>query len=428
MISDLSEREKVLVWATVGAFVVALFFGGFFWFLSKYNDNVAVLQGVQSRIADQENKTLQGIQAAKRKRYYIETSPSSDVSDAKNQYDAWLKKTLREEIGVTLAGVDFGKNSTLKFESNVVAHQMSFSIRPTLTLKELVKFLDAFYSVDTLHRIKSMRLTPRTDGAGKKRTRSKELKATIDIEVLSLPDGIRRSQFQPTFRDPGITMETAMKTIVKRDMFDAANNLPSLKVNKSNSYTSYKNVSVRLTAVDVDEEDVLAMELIESEVDDAKLVIEEGGAKAKLNIPGQKAGKYKFLVRVVDDGLPVKSTDKEIQITFEDPTKPTPPTPERPPPPPIKMAIETRITGNLKNADGTWSVLIKSRMDGKSYRLSSGESFNLDDRDWKVVDITSGDATFLVDGQDVKVRRGEAFSEVGLAKVDQEPSDGGRIE
>ena len=429
MIDNLSQREKTLVWVTVGALVVSFFFGGFFWFLSKYNDNASVLQGVQSQISDQKNKTLQGIQAGKRKRYYIETSLTSDITDAQNQYIAWLQKTLREEIGISFAGVKPGKISTLKFDSNVVARQMSFPIRPTLTLKELVKFLDAFYSVDTLHRITSIKLTPRTKTAGKKRTRTGELTAAIDIQVLSLPDGIERDRFLPKFRDPGITMETAMKTIVRRDVFGAANNMPSLKVNKSFSYTSNKPVSVRLTASDADEEDVLSMELVETDVTDAKLEIDDkDGGKGKLIIPGQPAGKYKFLVRVVDDGLPVKSTEEEFQITFEDPKKPTPPAPTPPPEPPIEMAIETRITGNLKNADGSWSVLIKSRMDGQSYRLSNGESFNLDDRDWKVVDITRDDATFMVDGQDVKVRRGEAFSEVELAKVEDEPSDGGRVE
>ena len=430
MMSNMSQREKVLVWATAGALVVSIFFGGFFWILGKYNENVAVLQGVQSQIADQENKTLQGIQAGKRKRYYIETSPTSDVSDAKNQYIAWLQKTLREEIGVTLAGVDPGRNSTLKFESNVVAHQMSFSIRPKLTLKELVKFLDAFYSVDTLHRITSMKLTPitETENAGKNRARTGELSALISIEVLSLPDGIERDKFKPEFRDPGITMETALKTIVRRDVFGAANNLPTLKVNKSSSYPSGKFVSVRLTASDADEDDVLKMELVETDVADAKIETDKDGATGKLNIPGQPAGPYKFLVRVVDDGLPAKSIEKEIQITFKDPRKQTPPAPKPPPKPPVEMAIETRITGNLKNADGSWSVLIKSRMDGKSYRLSNGESFNLDDRDWKVVNITSEEATFMVDGQDVKVQRGEAFSEVEVAKVGEQPSDGGRIE
>ena len=429
MISNLSQREKTLVWATLGALVVSLFFGGFFWFLSKYNDNISVLQGVQSRIADEENKTLQGIQAGKRKRYYVETSLTSDISDAKNQYIAWLKKTLREEIGVTLAGVDPGRNSTLKFESNIVARQMSFSIRPTLTLKELAKFLEAFYSVDTLHRITSLKLTPRTGTAGTKRTRTGKLSAAIDIEVLSLPDGIERDDFRPKFRDPGITMETALNTIVRRDVFGAANNLPSLKINKSTSYTSGKPVSVRLTASDADEEDILSMELVESDITEAKLEVDgDDSAKGKLTIPGQSAGKYKFLVRVVDDGLPMKSTEEEIQITFRDPTKPRPPAPEPPPKPPVEMAIETRITGNLKNADGSWSVLIKSRMDGQSYRLSKGESFTLDDRDWQVNNITRDDATFLVDGQDVRVRRGEAFSEVELTQVGDEPSDGGRIE
>ena len=92
MIENLTQREKTLAAITVGALVVALLFGAFFWFLRSYNNNAAVLQGIESRISDQKNLTMQGIQAAKRKRYYIETSPSSDISDARNQYIAWVKK------------------------------------------------------------------------------------------------------------------------------------------------------------------------------------------------------------------------------------------------------------------------------------------------------------------------------------------------
>lgn len=413
MIANLTPREKMLVWVTAGALVVALLFGGFFWFLNQYNENIAVLQGVESQIADQENKTLQGIQAAKRKRYYVQTSLTSDVSDAKNQYIAWLKKTLRADIGVNLTGVDPGRNTTLKFESNDVAEQMSFTIRPTLTLSQLVEFLNAFYSVDTLHRISTLKLTPKTESAGNKRTRTGKLAATIEIEVLSLIDGIKREQLEPVWRDPGITKEMALEAIVRRDIFGAANNSPTLKVNKSSSYTSGKSVSINVSASDADKEDVLSMELVESEIEEAQLHSEAGSSKGKLIIPGQSAGRYKFVIRVTDDGLPEKSTDQEIEITFKDPKKPAPPKPE---PPPVKMALETRITGNLKNTDGSWSVLIKSRMDGQSYRLSKGESFTLDDRNWKVTDITHRSATFFVDGQEVTVDRGIAFSEIELAQ------------
>jgi len=414
MMENLTQREKTLAALCAGALVVAVLFGGFFWFLNRYNDNVALLQGIESRITDQENKTLQAMQAAKRNRYYIETSPTRDISDAKNQYIAWLKKTLREDIGVNLTGVDPGRNLTLKFESNVVANQMSFTIRPSVTLKQLVRFLNTFYSVDTLHRISSLKLTPKTESAGGKKVRTGELSALIQIEVLVLTGGVERSQIANVFRDAGMTLENAMQTIVRRDVFGPANNSPTVKFNKSSSYTSGKSVSINVSANDADEEDMLSMELIESELEDAELKSDQDGRKGKLVIPGQPAGKYDFVIRVTDNGLPAKSTDEKVTITFKDPKKPVPPTPE---PPPVKLALETRITGNLKNSDGSWSVLIKSRMDGQSYRLKKGESFTLDDRDWKVTDISRESATFSVDGQAVKLDRGIAFSEIELAKV-----------
>ncbi len=413
MIENMTQREKTLAGVTAGSLVVALLFGMFFWFLNSYNDNVAVLQGIDSRISDQENLTLQGMQAATRKRYYLETSPTSRISDAKNQYIAWLKKTLREDIGVNLTGVDPGRNLALKSDSKVVAEQMSFTIKPKVKLKQLVEFLNAFYSVDTLHRIKLLKVTPETKTAGKSgvRTRTGELKTQIQIEVLVLKDGVERDQIATVYRDAGIPIETAMETIVRRDVFGAANNAPALKINKSSSYTSGKPVSINVTASDADEEDVLSMELIESAVEGAELKPDAKGSKGRLTFPGQTAGKYDFVIRVTDNGLPTKSTEQKVQITFKDPKKPAPPKPQ---PKPVKMALETRITGNLKNADGSWCVLIKSRMDGQSYRLTKGESFKLDKREWEVTDITRDSATFSVDGQEVKLDRGVAFSEVKL--------------
>jgi hypothetical protein len=411
MMENLTQREKTLAGVTAGALVVALLFGAFFWFLRSYNDNVAVLQGVDSRISDQENITLQGMQAGTRKRYYLQTSPTSDISDAKNQYIAWLKKTLREDIGVSLPRVDPGRNLTLKSDGKVVATQISFTIRPSVRLKQLVKFLNAFYSVDTLHRITTLKLTPKTESAGKKKTRTGELSTLIQIEVLALADGVKLDQLPASIADAGISLEAALDTIARRDVFGAANNSPALKINKGSSYPSGKSVSINVTASDADEEDVLVMELVESEVEGAELKPDARGKKGKLSLPGQPAGKYQFVIRVTDNGLPAKSTQEKVQITFKDPRKPAPP---RPKPPPVKMAVETRITGNLKNADGSWCVLINSRMDGESYRLKEGESFELDGRDWEVTSISRKSATFEVDGQEVSLDRGVAFSEVEL--------------
>ena len=412
MIENLTQREKTLVGVTAGALVVALLFGAFFWFLSSYNNNVAILQGIDSRISDQENITLQGMQAASRKRYYIQTSPTSDFSDAKNQYIAWLKKTLREDIGVKYPRVDPGKNLTLKSDSKVVAEQMSFTVRPTVNLKQLVEFLNAFYSVDTLHRITTLKLTPKTESAGKKKTRSGELSTLIQIQVLALRDSAESEQLPIAYRDAGITLEAALNTIARRDVFGAANNAPSVKISKASSYASGKSVSINVTANDADKEDVLSMELIKSEIDEAKLKPDSKGSKGRLTIPGQPAGKYEFVIRVTDNGLPKKSTEEKVKITFKDPQKK--PAAKKEKSPPLKKARATSITANLRNTDGSWCVLIKSGMDGQRYRLKEGESFELDGRDWEVINISRKTATFTVDGEEVEVNRGVMFSEVDL--------------
>ena len=417
--ANLTQREKTLAWVTASSLLVAVLFGGFFWMLSKYNDNLAILEGIKSQISDQKNKTSQGIRAAKRKRYYIESSLTNDVSDAKNQYIAWLKKTFREEVGVSLSGVDPGRNSTLKLDSNIVAKQMSFTIKPNLTLKQLVTFLRAFYSVDTLHRISVLKLTPKTGSAGGNKTRTGKISATIEMQVLSLTDGIERDQLPTLKIDQSEQWNDAIESIVRRDVFGAANNLPTLKVNKSSSYNAGNQVTVALRARDADEEDELTMELLDSSGENANLEIDADSTKGKLIIPGQPAGRYAFKVRVTDNGLPAKSTVEEIQITFKAPKKAAPPKPK---PPAVRKSLETRITGNLRNADGSWSVLIQSRMDGQSYRLKVGDAFELDKRDWEVTDITQSSASFLVAGQTVSVSRGTAFADVEPSDPPSEPA------
>lgn len=413
MIENMSKREKTLAAVAAGSMVVTLLFGGFFWFLNSYNDNLTVLQGIDSRISDQENLTMQGMQAATRKRYYLETSPTSRISDARNQYIVWLTKTLRQDIGVSLPGVDPGRNLTIKSESKVVADQLSFTIRPSITLKQLVEFLNAFYSVDTLHRIKLLKLTPKTETVGRKRVRTGQLTAQIQIEVLVLRDGMKRDQFANFYQDAGIPLEKAMETIVRRDVFGPANNSPTVKVSKSSSYTSGRAISINVTANDADDEDKLSMELIESGVEGAELKPDAKGRKAKLAIPGQPAGKYEFTIRVTDNGLPSKSSEQTFQVTFKEPKKPVVKK-AKPKPPPVKYAEGTSITGNLRNADGSRCVMINSRMNSKRYRLKEGESFELDGREWEVTEITRDWAKFDVEGQEVKLERGVKFAEVKL--------------
>ncbi len=407
MFQNLTQREKILALATFGTLGIAILFGGFFWFMGHYNANEATLRSIHGQIEREDARTRQAMAATRRKAWYTATSMNRDTAQAKNEYIAWLKKTLRDDIGVDLKGVDPERTTALSHEGVKVADQISFSIRPVMTLDQLTRFLEKFYSLDALHRISSFKLTPQTESVGRKKVRTGKLKTGFQLQVLCLTAAGQESQFGFHFRPPGVSLEQARETIVRRDIFGPANNSPVVKAKTRSSYETGKDISLRLTATDADKDDRLTLEMLSGDVENAEFVPAADGRSGSLKIPGQESGQYKFIFKVTDNGLPKRSTQETVTIRFKD--KPVKIVKKEPEPELVDFAQETRITGNLKDRKGNWLVLIKSQLDGRSWRLGIGESFQLDDKTWKVQTINKASATFSVNGEALTFARGKPF-------------------
>ncbi len=407
MFDSMTKREKILAIATAAALVVTLIFVAFFWFMTSYNANEATLRGIDGNIKREEAKTRQAMAATRRKAWYAATSLSSDADNAKNEYIAWLTKTLRDDIGVDLKGVKPERTTSISHEGVKVADQISFSINPLMTLKQLTQFLSEFYSVDALHRISSFKLTPETQTVRRKKVRTGKLKTAFQIQILCLKGAGRRSEFGQHFRDMGVNAEQAAKTIVRRDIFGPANSSPVVKFKTRSSFESGKDVSIAVTATDADEDDTLKLEMLTSDIEAAEFLATKGGRGGTLKIPGQPEGQYKFAFKVTDNGLPERSSEETLTVRFKD--KPVKVVKKKPKPKIVEFARETRITGNLKDRDGNWQVLVKSQMDGKSWRLGVGESFEMDKKTWKVQEVGKTSATFNVAGETLTFSRGTPF-------------------
>jgi len=412
MFDSMTKREKILAIATAGSLVVTLIFIAFFWLMSSYSANEDTLRAIHGQIEREDAKTRQAMSATRRKAWYAGTSFSSDSATAKNEYIAWLMKTLRDDIGVELKGVDPERTTSISHEGVKVADQISFSINPFMKLSELTQFLDKFYSVDALHRINSLKLTPQTETSRRKKVRTGRLKATFQIQILCLTAAGRRSEFGKHFREVGITPEQATETIVRRDIFGPANSSPVVKAKTRSSYETGKDVSIILTATDADEDDKLTLEMLTADVEEAEFVAggRGDGRGGTLKIPGQPAGQYKFSFRVADNGLPERSTEETITIRFKDKTVKVAKKPKKEPE--VENAKMTESTGNLRGREGNWRVLVNCK--GKAdlnWRLSVGESFELDEKTWEVQDIGPASATFIVEGEMLTFSRGTTFDE-----------------
>ena len=408
MFDSLTKREKILAIATAASLVVTLIFIGFFWLMTSYSANESTLRGIHGQIEREDARTRQAMAATRRKAWYAKTSLSSDNDNAKNEYIAWLMKTLRDDIGAEIKnGVDPERTTSISHEGVKVADQISFSMAPVMTLKQLTEFLSKFYSVDALHRISSFKLTPQTDTVRRKKVRTGRLKTTFTIQILCLTAAGRRSEFGKHFRDLEVSTDEATKMIVRRDIFGPANNSPVVKAKTRSYYETGRDASIILTATDADEDDTLKLEMLKSEIEEAEFIVKSNGRGGTLKIPGQPIGQYKFSFKVTDDGLPERSTEETITVRFKD--KPSRTTKTKTKKETVAFARETRITGNLRDREGNWQVLVKSQMDGKSWRLGVGESFEMDKKTWKVQEVGRSSATFHVGGEMLTFARGTPF-------------------
>jgi hypothetical protein len=417
LFENLTQREKTLATAVLALVPLCIGFMLLFWFIGKRSANQTSIDSLRSQVREEERKLMTALQANQRRVYYRSVSLPSNFDDARNEYQQWLKQLVRNDVGMSYRSITPRSPAKIKHNGKLIGQTETFTLLATADLPKLVDFLTAFYKVDLLHRINSIKLIPKSAGkaGASARIRTGQLALSIEIEVLSLIDADLERDFVTHFRSLELPEDAYRDAIVKRNIFGPANNTPTVSVSKSSSYTSGKEVRIAISGKDPDREQQLTFELVgDAPIEGAKLLEKKkpDDRRVFLSIPGQPAGEYAFKVRVADDGFPSKSGEKEFKIRFKDKVvrKPPPPKPPKPPKPKFKHAKETRITAIVKDNTGKWQVWVKVRTTGDKYRLAVGETFELDDQRWEVTAIEPGQATFRVACEERTFKRNLAFS------------------
>lgn len=412
----LSQREQRLA---LGVGLLAPIILGallLFWFIDRYEENAAEINGLLTKISDEEEKTHQGSLAAKRQEYYRAASLPSRSSKAKNVYKSWLARLVQQTAGMSDRGVTLRDNGRLEFQGTKVGDRITFTLRPIGTLQQLQKFLHGFYAADHLHRINSLSVKPLTKPSGaNKRALSGELQLVIEIEVLALADGPREMDSFPIYAKADSPIED-FDMVLNRNIFGPPNNIPTLKNPTKKKFYVGEDALVSIRASDADRDDILAFELTDWSVEGALILSQPKSARVrdtKLKIPAQEPGEYDFTVKVKDNGFPAKESELQFQITFAEKPVRQPPKvkPKDPPKPPLKMATETYVNGFMQGGDGLWKSLIMIRPMGQSLRLKEGDTFKLDKQQWKVQSVKEGSVTLEVEGEVLKFEQGSKLSE-----------------
>lgn len=414
MFENLSQREKTLA-ALVGSMVpLALLVMGLVWFFGQQKARTTRINGLHSQIDSEQQRLNEALSANQRRIYYRSVSMPSNFDDASDDYQQWLKKLVRDEIGMERVVISPRPAVKTTHNRSVIGQTMKITITAVTDYAQVVDFLTEFHQLDLLHRINSLTLVPKSAGASRTgaSVRTGEIGLTAEIEILSLidADADAEGKFLEQFRKLDLPAEAYRDAILKRNIFGPANNSPTLTVSTASSYTADKEIRIPINAKDADKIQELTFSILDSQIDSAKLEKKKKPTDRRvyLTAPKQPAGEYTFKVQVSDSGYPPKSNETEFKITVKEKVVKKPPA-KKPPKSEFKNSRETRITAIVKEKSGKWRAWINVRNKGEKHKLAEGESFTLDKQKWQVKSIKPDEVTFTVEGKDKTLRRNQTF-------------------
>ncbi len=418
MLANMSRREKLLAGAVGSTAILFLLFIGFISFNSKYQLGKTELRGVQKQIDDERKKLFDGMLAQMRKKFvYLPSSFPSGGQVNITRYQNWLLRLQRE---CKFPRPNLGKpdRETLKYgvdgRSDGVAGQLyAFRFDTVVTLDQVLQFCHKFESMDFLHKIKVLTLTPLRD---KSKELTGECKASFSIEVLAMSEADEETDFDQRVTELAQSREDYEKVIVSRNIFGPANNAPTIRVS-SKKYDNDEEVSYSVSARDKDK-DNLKIEIVDNGgLEGATLEQKEGSDRATFKHDKLPNGDYEIVFRVTDDGYPAKSAEATWKFTVKDPPVRTVEKKDpEPVEPPFQHATETRIT-RISGRNGVFAASIKVLTTGDVFNLKMGSDsksdteFELDGEKWIVRDISAKIVKLESGGKLMAFRKGSVLSD-----------------
>ncbi|MBW3597192.1 MAG: Ig domain-containing protein [Planctomycetes bacterium] len=390
----MNRRERLLA-ITVGVLAVAI--AGFY-VLRQVQAGFAqrdqVLERLSGEKSQKERQTDLGRIAEQRLAAYRERSLPPNVSQARQLYTDWLLKTVND-VGFSEPKVSPVTGGLRSQTEGFTGH--TFSMSGAGRLEQLTRLLHQFYSVDYLHRVKSLQVTPRD---------SKTIAFSMTVEALSLADAPERDQLHhpPSDRLAEDDVQDYIEAICGRNMFGPPNAPPKLSVG-SQSGSAGREVTISPTASDPDEDDQLTWSWDSQDVSDPRFDSKTG----QLSWTPPKPGEYYITLRVSDDGVPVRTASQDVKITVSEPPAVVQSEPGEDKPP-YEQAQFTYVNG-ITEVDGRRQVWMIDRRSGKSYWLHEGDQFTIGDFEAEIRHIGPLDVEFRWYDRAAVVPLGENLAE-----------------
>lgn len=368
----MNQRERILLLA-VGATVLLI--GGYFgysWLSAKFDVRYQQISGLEEELQKQKRLLEAGKITAKRVHAYEQRALPPQIEQASSLYREFLLDIADELAGLRNVNVKINKGNSRPG----VYQRLSFMLTADGNLEEFTQFLYFFYSVDYLHRIHTMHVTPLD--------KSKDLQLTVTIEALSLTGAPERTELKsgPANRLALASEADYLKVILERNLFGPPNQPPKIAALSVQQATTKKPFSFEIKAAESDVLDKLKFELDSPSASGAALKPGEPGKpgepqSAQFTWTPPAKGEYTFTVRTIDDGLPKRKDEKTFKIMVKDEARvETARGPTTPPPLKFDVSKHTYLTSILER-DGEMGIWLIERTTSKRIELKVGDKFDI---------------------------------------------------
>jgi hypothetical protein len=354
----MTNRERLLgvvMGALLVLVVVALTYR---WVRGTLNGRQQRELDLQKQIAQKQRTVRFGQPVTDRMQVYEHRSLPSDTQAAGTLYQTWLLQSVTE-VDLDEANV----NAVGSHNKEGVYHQFGFTISGRGDLRQLIRFLHKFYSVDYLHRIQRLNLKRIPD--------SRRLDLAFSVDALSLPTAVHEKELSPT---PGRRLKheelaAYMERITARNLSGPANRDPEFSSDDFPKAYLQRPLGLTIRAKDPDRWDAMTYSVEGTPLPGATLDAKTG----RFEWTPTKTGAFEVTLKITDDGLPPRSSTKKFRIDVAE-------TPEGDAPKPTsldrgKSAYVTAVT----QVDDRRQVWVSLRSEGRLLRLVEGSEFKLGD-------------------------------------------------
>jgi hypothetical protein len=391
----MQSRERILLLVVVGLLVLL----GGAWggtrvldTLRKRRAELAGLEASAARVTLQRAK-LSDLEA--RQARLTERSLPPQVETARTAYGEWLTHLVNHDE-VKFAEVEV---TQLKETPERGFTRLPFQVKGQATYRQLVRFLEKFYSADHLHKITELHLPVSRDSRD-----AKVLNVTVMIEALALATSKNKDALSkhPSADNSPEELKAAAHQLLQRHFY-RVNQAPEVSLSKT-SFTVGNPVKIQVNGSDPDGDGVDKYRLVEG----PPWLKQEG--KELVSTSNPSVGTYKLAVEVTDAGVPPKSTTKEFTLSVKAEQVPVRSKPEiRKPFDHLSQTFFER----LLSRDGEPEAMIKVRTLGTRHALHVGDEVQVDSVKIKVLSIDPENETLeiqLPDGKRRKARLGKSLA------------------